>query len=99
MKSLSFKTMSMVFIFAMGILIVSPFTLDSPADSYDLYLVFNTVNCWDNSVSIDVLCYSYLHVVWWTDPMHDNGHSPSIVYLLSSADEDKFTDSCSIGCD
>ena len=100
MKNLSFRTMVLVFIIATGVLIVNPFTSDSTADSYDLYVVTTTVKCWDSSGSIDVLCYSYTYTAWWTDPPnHNNEHSPSNTYQLSSADENYYTNSCYTGCD
>lgn len=99
MKSLRFKTMVMVFFLAIGVLVVNPFTPESTADSYSLYVVSTDVKCYDYSGSLDTLCYSYTYVAWWTDPAnHSNEHSPSYTHQLSSADQNYYTDSCYTGC-
>ena len=100
MENLNFKTLLVVFILAIGILVVSPFTPDSTADSYYLYVKLTPVKCYDNSGSIDTLCYSYTETSWWTDPPnHGNQHSPNGYYTLAGNPKNYYTDSCYTGCD
>ncbi|MYC77865.1 hypothetical protein F4X10_19035 [Candidatus Poribacteria bacterium] len=100
MKNLSFKTLIMVSILAVAGLVVNPVTPESTADSYYLYVKLTPARCWDNSGSIDVLCYSYTEIDWWTDPPnHGNEHSPNGYYTLAGYPKDYYTDSCYTGCD
>ena len=99
MKSLSFKTLLVGFILAIGILVVSPFTPESTADSYSLYVVLTRVKCYDYSESLDTLCYSYTETNWWTaPPNHGNEHSPDVFYTSVGSPKNYYTDSCYTGC-
>ncbi len=99
MKSLRFKTMIMVFFLAIGVLVVSPFTPESTADSYSLYVVLTRVKCYDYSESLDTLCYSYTETNWWTaPPNHGNEHPPDVFYTAVGSPQNYYTDSCYTGC-
>ena len=96
---LSFKTVVVVFLVAIGILTVSPFTPDSTADSYYLYVKLTPVKCWDTSTSIKTLCYKTTEVDWWTNPSyHSYDHPASGYYTLAGSLKNYYTDSCYTGC-
>lgn len=100
MKNLSFKAIALMLIFAIGLLVMSPFTPDSSADSYILYISVTVTECWDTSVTFPVLCSSPVTAVSLsTAPTHDtSAHTPSSV-VFSYITSTRTTDSCSRGCD
>ncbi len=99
MNSLNFKVVVMVLILAAAFLGMQSFIVDSIADVYVVIADITPMECVDTSVSIDVLCYSWLEVSISTAPDHDLDEHPAQGLFIREHETGRMeTDSCYMGC-
>ena len=99
MDSLNFKIVVMVLILAASFLGTQSFIVDSIADVYVVIADITPMECVDTSVSIDVICYSWLEVSISTTRDHDLDEHPAQGLVIREHDTGRMeTDGCYMGC-